>query len=117
VRHPVLGVSAGRPGRPLGGCPDGAAYLAAIRERGGRAFDEQWMRTTAEAFWSSTARATTEWTNAMLRPPPPHVQRILSAAAAAPAVATRFADGFCDPTDFDAWFMTPDAADRYLAAV
>ena len=94
-----------------------AAYLAAIRERGDRPFDEQWMRGTAEAFWSSTARAVTDWTNAMLRPLPPHVQRILGAAAGSPAVASRFADGFADPGDFDRWFMTPDAAERYLATV
>lgn len=94
-----------------------AAYRTAIRERGERPFDERWMRDTAEAFWDSTARAVTDWTNAMLRPLPPHVQRILGAAAGSPAVASRFADGFADPTDFDRWFMTPDAADSYLASV
>jgi 2-polyprenyl-6-methoxyphenol hydroxylase-like FAD-dependent oxidoreductase len=94
-----------------------AAYLAAIRRRGDRPFDEQWMRETAEAFWSSTARAVTDWTNAMLRPLPPHVQQILGAAAGNPAVASRFADGFADPTDFERWFMTPVAAERYLASV
>jgi hypothetical protein len=93
------------------------AYLAAIRERGDRPFDEQWMRDTAEAFWFSTARAVTDWTNAMLRPMPPHVQRMIGAAAGNPAVASRFADGFSDPTDFDRWFMTPEAAERYLASV
>jgi 2-polyprenyl-6-methoxyphenol hydroxylase-like FAD-dependent oxidoreductase len=94
-----------------------AAYLAAIKERGDRPFDTAWMHATAEAFWESTARAVTTWTNAMLQPLPPHVQQILGAAAAEPAVANRFADGFADPTDFDSWFMTPEAAERYLATV
>jgi 2-polyprenyl-6-methoxyphenol hydroxylase-like FAD-dependent oxidoreductase len=93
------------------------AYLAAIRDRGDRPFDEQWMRDTAETFWSSTARAVTDWTNAMLQPLPPHVQGILGAAAGNPVVASRFADAFSDPTDLDHWFMTPDAAERYLASV
>jgi glycine/D-amino acid oxidase-like deaminating enzyme len=94
-----------------------AAYLAAIREHGDRPFDAEWMSATAESFWSSTARAATEWTNAMLQPLPPHVQQILGAAADNPAVASRFADGFSDPTDFDRWFMSPDAAQRYLASL
>ena len=94
-----------------------AAYVDAVLRRGDLPFDEQWMRETAEAFWSSTARAVTDWTNAMVQPLPPHVQQILGAAAGNPAVATRFADGFADPTDFDRWFMTPDAAGRYLASV
>ncbi|GAA3343601.1 alanine-phosphoribitol ligase [Amorphoplanes nipponensis] len=93
------------------------AYRAAIRERGGRPFDEGWMRATAEAFWSSTARPVTDWTNAMLQPLPPHVQRILGAAAGNPVVATRFADGFCDPADLEEWFLAPEAAERYLASV
>jgi len=75
------------------------------------------MREAAEDFWSSTARAVTDWTNAMLQPLPPHVQQILGTAAGNPTVASRFADGFADPTDFDRWFMTPDAAERYLASV
>ncbi|MFI5932328.1 styrene monooxygenase/indole monooxygenase family protein [Actinoplanes sp. NPDC051494] len=35
-----------------------------------------------------------------------------AAAAANAQVATRFADGFSDPSDFDHWFMTPSAVDR-----
>ncbi|MGX6606532.1 styrene monooxygenase/indole monooxygenase family protein [Micromonosporaceae bacterium Da 78-11] len=94
-----------------------AAYLAAILARGGRPFDEAWMRATAEDFWTDTARAVTAWTNAMLQPLPAHVQQILGAAAGQPVVARRFANGFADPGDFDDWFMTPDATSAYLASV
>lgn len=92
-----------------------AAYLAAVKARGDQPFDEAWMTATFERFWHDTGRAVTDWTNAMLQPPPPHVQQLLGAAAARPAVARRFANGFADPTDFDDWFMTPQAADAYLA--
>ena len=49
--------------------------------------------------------------------PTPHGQRIIGAAAGNPAVASRFADGFADPTDCDRWFLTPAAAGRYPASV
>lgn len=94
-----------------------SAYLAAIRERGDEPFDEAWMEATFEKFWTDTGRAVTEWTNAMLQPLPDHVQRILGAAAGNPVVARRFANGFSDPNDFGDWFMTPDAADAYLATL
>ena len=93
-----------------------AAYLAAILARGDEPFDEAWMTATFENFWTSTARAVTDWTNAMLQPLPEHVQMLLGTAAGNPAAARRFANGFSDPTDFDDWFMTPQAAEAYLAS-
>jgi hypothetical protein len=91
-----------------------AAYLAAILARGDDPFDEAWMNATFEEFWRTTARAVTDWTNALLQPLPPHVQQLLGAAAGNPTIARRFANGFSDPTDFDDWFMTPQAAQAYL---
>jgi 2-polyprenyl-6-methoxyphenol hydroxylase-like FAD-dependent oxidoreductase len=91
-----------------------AAYLAAVLARRDQPFDEQWMTTTFETFWTRTARAVTDWTNAMLQPLPEHVQMLLGTAAGNPTVARRFANGFSDPTDFDNWFMTPQAAQNYL---
>jgi hypothetical protein len=75
------------------------------------------MTDTFERFWTDTAAAVTSWTNAMLQPPPPHVQRILGAAATIPAVANRFANGFADPNDFAGWFLTPQATEAYLASL
>jgi Styrene monooxygenase A putative substrate binding domain len=94
-----------------------AAYLKAILARGDQPFDEAWMRSTFEDFWTSTAQPMTDWTNAMLQPLPPHVQQILGAASVNEAVARRFANGFCDPSDFQQWLMRPDLADAYLASV
>jgi hypothetical protein len=91
-----------------------AAYLAAILAHGDQPFDEAWMTSTFETFWDNTAKAVTDWTNAMLQPLPEHVQMLLGTAAGEPAVARRFANGFSDPTDFANWFMTPQAAQNYL---
>ncbi|MFE9692125.1 styrene monooxygenase/indole monooxygenase family protein [Micromonospora sp. NPDC005806] len=92
------------------------SYLGSIVERGDRPFDREWMTQTFERFWAGAGEAVTGWTNAMLQPLPPHVQQILGVAAENPVVARRFANGFSDPNDFRDWFMTPDAAERYLAA-
>jgi 2-polyprenyl-6-methoxyphenol hydroxylase-like FAD-dependent oxidoreductase len=91
-----------------------AAYLAAILARDDQPFDEEWMTTTFETFWTTTAHAVTDWTNAMLGPLPDHVQMLLGTAAGNPAVARRFANGFSDPTDYGNWFMNPQAAQAYL---
>ncbi|MFC4003494.1 styrene monooxygenase/indole monooxygenase family protein [Prauserella oleivorans] len=93
-----------------------AVYLESILERGDQPFDESWMVQTFERYWDY-AKHVTEWTNAMLQPPPPHVLEIVGAAAQNPAVARRFANGFTDPTDFQHWFLDPDKAAAYLASV
>lgn len=94
-----------------------AAYLAAVRERPEGPYDREWMTATAEGFWESTARVVTQWTNAMVSPLAPHVQSLLGAAAADPRVAHRFADAFSNPADLDGWFLSPEAARRYLASL
>jgi styrene monooxygenase A-like protein len=91
-----------------------ATYLAEILAHGDKPFDRAWMETTFEKYWEY-ARHVTEWTNAMLQPPPPHVMEILGAASQIPAVAKRFANGFGDPTDFQHWFMDPEKAAKFLA--
>ncbi|MGW3809959.1 styrene monooxygenase/indole monooxygenase family protein [Micromonospora sp. NPDC005113] len=93
------------------------SYLGSILERGDQPFDGPWMTQTFERFWESAGQAVTTWTNAMLQPLPPHVQQILAAASTNPTIARRFANGFSDPNDFQNWFMTPDAADTYLATL
>jgi hypothetical protein len=94
-----------------------ASYLQSILVHGDRPFDRAWMEQTFETFWEGTGRAVTDWTNAMLQPLPEHVQQILGAASANPTIARRFANGFCDPNDFQHWFMAPDKAASYLASV
>lgn len=93
-----------------------ATYLAAILEHGDRPFDAAWMDATFERYWEY-ARHVTDWTNALLQPPPPHVLQFLGVAAEKPAVARRFVNGFSDPTDFRHWFLDPALWEKYLAEV
>lgn len=93
-----------------------AAYLASILQRGDDAFDEAWMQRTFDQYWSN-AQHTTIWTNAMLAPPPEHVMTLLRAAGTYPEIAHRFVNGFADPSDFRYWFLDPNKAEQYLAAV
>ncbi|WP_306469719.1 styrene monooxygenase/indole monooxygenase family protein [Actinoplanes sp. DH11] len=94
-----------------------AHYLRAILGRGDEPFDEAWMTATFESFWERHGRAATLWTNAMVRPLPPHVQQLLGAAATNPVVARRFAYGFTDPNDLLGWFADPQSAEAFLRNV
>lgn len=88
-------------------------YLTRILEHGDRPFDATWMQDTFEAYWEY-AQWVTGWTNAMLQPPPVHVQQILGAAASMPQVAHRFVNAFNDPRDFFPWLADPTEADKLL---
>ncbi|WP_279581894.1 hypothetical protein [Fodinicola feengrottensis] len=93
------------------------AYLHAILNHGDAPFDRAWMEQTFERFWQETAQYSTAWTNAFLQPLPEHVQQLLGAASQDPRIARRLGNGFSDPTDFQHWFMSPDAAQAYLASL
>jgi hypothetical protein len=93
-----------------------ATYLSAILAHGMRRYDEDFMRGTFGMFWDY-ARYPTTWTNAMLRPPPPHAVQLLGAAGQYQQIADRFANGFNDPRDFFGWFMDPGKAAAYLNEV
>ncbi|MBB6172939.1 NAD(P)-dependent dehydrogenase (short-subunit alcohol dehydrogenase family) [Nocardiopsis mwathae] len=93
-----------------------ALYRQAIREHGDRPFDAEFMARTFERYWSY-ARPVTEWTDAMLAPPAPHMLRLIEAAERHRGIADRFANGFDDPTDLESWFLDPVGAARYLAYI
>ena len=96
-------------------CHCAETYLREILAHDG-AFDRAWMERTFERYWEY-AQHVTNWTNALLQPPPPHVMQILGAASQVPDVARRFVNGFADPTDYQHWFMDPDKTAAYLAEV
>ena len=54
------------------------------------------MEETFERYWEY-AQAVVRWTNALLLPPPEHVQQLLGAAATVEGVGKAFANGFDDP--------------------
>ncbi|MFE3453130.1 styrene monooxygenase/indole monooxygenase family protein [Nonomuraea sp. NPDC059194] len=110
LNDPITGQGAGNAAK----CA--AAYLDSVLEHGDRPFDAAWMAATFERYWAQ-ARHATAWTNALLAPPPPHVLDLLGAAGQVPQIASRFVNGFDDPSDFDEWFMDPVKARDYLKAL
>ncbi|MGQ4615854.1 styrene monooxygenase/indole monooxygenase family protein [Nocardia sp. R7R-8] len=90
-----------------------ASYLASILEHGDRPFDDEFKTSTFNRFWDY-GKYVTEWTNAFLVPPPPHVLQILGAAGASPRVARRFVNAFDEPRDFYLWFTDPESSASYL---
>ncbi|MDI9973350.1 styrene monooxygenase/indole monooxygenase family protein [Rhodococcus sp. IEGM 1307] len=90
-----------------------ASYLDSIVARGDRAFDAEFQQSTFEKYWEY-AQYVTAFTNSMLAPPPPHVLELLGAAGSAPELASRFVEGFNNPTTLFDWFTDPDEARKVL---
>ena len=132
VRHPIAALPSGRQvlgladvvvlNDPITGQGSNnaskcaASYLQSIIEHGDRRYDPAFMQATFERYWDY-ARHVAHWTNALLAPPPPHVLELLGAANQVPEIAHRFANGFNHPPEFQEWFMYPDKAEDYLAAL
>jgi hypothetical protein len=91
-------------------------YLDAIVSQGASPFDEVWMQATFDRYWAY-AQYVTGWTNALLRPPPPHVLNIMGAAQSLPPLARRIANGFDEPLDLFPWFAVPEEAEAYLKSL
>ncbi|MBV1789099.1 FAD-binding oxidoreductase [Marinobacterium sp. D7] len=83
-------------------------YLDAIKARGDRPFDENWMQATFESYWAY-ANGVVDWTNSLLLPPPQHILELLGAAQQSASLAARIANGFNDPTGFMPWWKDPAA--------
>ncbi|MEU8772880.1 styrene monooxygenase/indole monooxygenase family protein [Streptomyces sp. NPDC048606] len=94
-----------------------ASYLSSILMHGDKPFDEAWMKATFDKFWFTTGKHVTDWTNTMLGTPPQHVLDLIRAAGEHQRVADRFANGFDNPADFNAYFYDPEDAADYLAEV
>jgi 2-polyprenyl-6-methoxyphenol hydroxylase-like FAD-dependent oxidoreductase len=93
-----------------------AAYLAAIVERGAEPFDAAWMQATFDAHWGAYAAWSTGFTNALLQPPPPHVQRFLLEAGSRPALRHAFVNGFDHPPSLFPWLADPAACEAMIEA-
>jgi hypothetical protein len=89
-------------------------YLQRILDHGRSPFDAQWMQGTFDVYWDY-ARHVTDWTNKMLLPPPPHVARLLAAAANKSEIARWFVNAFDDPRRFYPRLVDPSAAEQFAA--
>ncbi|MFF2078728.1 styrene monooxygenase/indole monooxygenase family protein [Kitasatospora sp. NPDC058162] len=94
-----------------------AGYLDAILAHGDKPFDRDFQQAAFDRFWADTARAVTDWSNAMLRPAPAHAVELFGAAGRFQAVADRFANSFDDPADVEQWLLDPEKAAAYLTSL
>jgi flavin-dependent dehydrogenase len=84
-------------------------YLDAIARRGEAPFDAAWMATTFEAAFKRV-EASTNWSNMILMPPPPHVVELLARASGKQELADRVAQGFDEPATIVPLFADPALA-------
>jgi 2-polyprenyl-6-methoxyphenol hydroxylase-like FAD-dependent oxidoreductase len=94
-----------------------AAWIAGeaieqVARRGGR-YDERFCRAVEARIWEY-ARPVTEWTNAALHPPAPHVLEVFKAAARSKEIADEVIDNFNAPARNWAIFESPESASAYL---
>ena len=86
-----------------------AIYLDAIVQHGNAPFDPAWMTSTFEAAFQRV-QASTDWSNMILMPPPPHVIDLLARASGKQALADRVAHGFDEPATIVPLFADPALA-------
>jgi flavin reductase (DIM6/NTAB) family NADH-FMN oxidoreductase RutF/flavin-dependent dehydrogenase len=91
-------------------------YLEAILEREDAPYTAAWMQQTFDRYWLGYAQWVTQWTNALLAPPKPHVLDLLRAAQEVPSLAGTIANGFDDPRVFYPWWFAADEAERVIEA-
>jgi 2-polyprenyl-6-methoxyphenol hydroxylase-like FAD-dependent oxidoreductase len=89
-----------------------AWHMAAALTRCSRV-DNSFAERLEDELWSF-AGPVTGWTNAFLRPPPPHVLDVLAAATAHQSIADAFAQGFADPVRLASQLATPNAAAAFV---
>lgn len=90
-------------------------YMTRILERGAKPFDAAWMQETFNSFWTY-AQWVVKWTNTLLTPPPPHILQLMGAASQIPALASKIANGFNNPPDYNPWWFDPNEAQKLIGA-
>ncbi len=81
---------------------------------GGFDFDEDFCRRAEQATWGET-RAITEWTNAMLQPPPPEMGQMLVSASEDPNLADVLVNMLMVPERALATLSSPESTAAFLA--
>jgi flavin-dependent dehydrogenase len=93
-----------------------AVYMKRILERGDKPFDAAWMQETFSQFWNY-AKWVTRWTNSLLPPPAPHVLQLMGAASQIPALASKIANGFNNPPDYNPWWFDGGEAEKLIGSL
>lgn len=89
--------------------------LQAISDANGEGLDAEWIQSTFDAFWESSASYTSAFSNLLLEPPGEAVMEVLGAAARHREIADAFMGCFETPRDFWPWIADPDAARQFVA--
>jgi hypothetical protein len=89
-------------------------YMQSIINRGDLPFDSGWMHETFDDFWYKYGKWSTNLSNLLLLPPPPHVVNLLSEAANSQLLANRLADAFNNPAELFPWILDADATSREI---
>src|SRR5262249_573617 len=84
-----------------------AAWQLGEAIRTGQSYDETFCQQVEQRQWDY-ARPVTQWNNAMLQPPPPHVIEFLVAAGQNEQIANTFSNFFNNPRG--AWEALSSAA-------
>ncbi len=105
---------AGRGPTPPRAPPSASARSSLGSARAGGRFDEAFCAAAEARLWSQE-RPVTEWCNAFLQPPPPHLMSVLAAASQNQAIANAFADNFNEPETQWAVLSSPSATAAFLA--
>ena len=90
-------------------------YMTHILERGDKPFDAAWMQETFNSFWTY-AQWVVKWTNTLLTPPPPHILQLMGAASQIPPLASKIANGFNNPPDYNPWWFDANEAQKLIGA-
>jgi hypothetical protein len=90
-----------------------AAWVAGEAILAGGPFDERFCQSVEGRIWEYV-RPVTEWTNAALRPPAPHVLDVFKAAARSKEIADEVIDNFNAPARNWEIFSTPRNAATFL---
>lgn len=89
--------------------------LLVAHARAGGSFDEAFCADAEAHLWED-ARSVTEWSNAFLQPPPPHVIGLFLAASQNQALANAIGDNFNDPKKQWAVLSSPDETAAFIAS-
>ena len=88
----------------------------AVVERGGRAFDADWMQEVFDAYYNERGRYTMEFTRVMTGPMTEPFWKVLQGAAQSPGVAHTFVNMFNDIKESLGWLTDMKAAEQVCGA-